>query len=134
MEKESILMVEDDQQVLLNFEKTLSKEGYNTKVADNVEKALKLIKENKYNLILMDIEMKRINGMQILEETKKISPETEVILIVGYESADVAFDTLRKDAIDFIVKPCEKGELRIRIKHALEKQKLEKKRYALSIN
>ena len=127
MEKESILMVEDDEQVLLNFEKTLSKEGYNTKVADNVEKALKLIKENKYNLLLVNIEMKRINGMQILEETKKISPETEIILIVGYESADVAFDTLRKDAIDFIVKPCEKEELRLRIKHALERQRLRKR-------
>lgn len=126
MEKESILIVEDDRQVLSSFEKTLSKEDYNITAVDNIEKALKLIKENKYNLILIDIVMKRINGMQIFEETKKISPETEVILISEYGSADISFNILRKDAIDFIVKPYDKDELRIRIKHALEKQKLGK--------
>ena len=127
MENESILIVEDDRQVLSSFEKTLSKEGYNISTVDNIEKALKLIKENKYNLILIDIVMKRINGMQILEETKKISPETEVILILEYGSADASFNISRKDAVDFIVKPYDKDELRIRIKHALEKQKLGKK-------
>ena len=126
MEKESILIVEDDRQVLSSFEKTLSKEGYNITAVDNIEKTLKLIKENKYNLILADIAMIRINGMQILEETKKISPETEVILILECGSADVAFDTLRKDSINLIFKTCEKDELKIRINHTLERQRLGK--------
>ncbi|RKY86949.1 hypothetical protein DRQ09_05295 [candidate division KSB1 bacterium] len=127
MEKfnENILIVEDDVQVLMSFERILKKDGYNITAVDSGNKALNFLKKQKYDLVLADIIMKGIDGLQILEETKKISPETAVILVTGYSSMETVIDALRKGAVDYILKPCDEEELRLRIKKALDRQKLE---------
>ena len=124
MEKENILIVDDDIQVLESYERGLKEDNYNIKAVKSGEEALEEIKEKKYNLILLDIVMTGVNGLQVLEETKKLSPETVVILISGYGTIETTIEALRKDAIDFIVKPCDKEELKFRVKKALERQQL----------
>ncbi len=133
MEKESILIVEDDLQSLQAFEKILSTEGYETTAIDSSEEALKLIKKNEYNLVLSDIVMKGIDGLQILSETKKMNPETMVILITGYVTVETAIKALRDGAVDYILKPCKEDELKIRIKRALERQRLGKEHKQMEI-
>jgi len=125
MEKESILIVEDDMQVLSSFERILSDEGYNITAVDSGEKALILLKEHKYNLIISDIEMREVDGLKVLEEIKKVSPETVVIFITGYKSTDTTIEALRKGAIDHILKSCNEEEIKMRVRLALEKQRLE---------
>ena len=124
MEKESILIIEDDIQVLSSFERILSGVGYEITAVNNGYKALKLLKNRKYNLVLTDIVMKGIDGLQVLEEIKMISPETVVILITGYGVIETAIEAIRKGVNDYILKPCDEGELRSRVKQALEKQRL----------
>ncbi len=127
MEKESILIVDDDIDILSEFKNILETEGYEVTTAENGEAALKLIKENIYNLVLSDIVLGGIDGIRVLQETKKICPETEVILITGYAAIETAIGALRLGADDYILKPCNSEELNIRIKRALEKQKLRRK-------
>jgi len=124
MGKESILIVDDDIQVLSSYKRGLEEDNYNITTVKSGEEALKLLKEQKYNLILLDIVMEGINGFQVLEEVKKLSPETVVILISGYVTIETTIEALRKDAIDYIVKPCDKRELKFRVKKALERQQL----------
>jgi len=127
MERESILIIEDDIQVLSSFERILSGDGYEITAVNNGDKALKLLKNRKYNLVLTDIVMKGIDGLQVLEEIKMISPETVVILITGYGVIETAIEAIRKGVNDYILKPCDEGELRSRVKQALEKQRLGEK-------
>lgn len=124
MAKESILIVDDDIQVLSSYERGLGESGYNITAVKSGEEALKSLKEQKYDLVLADIIMEGINGLTVLEEAKKLSPDTVVILISGYGSIENTIEALRKDAIDFIMKPCGKEELKYRVKKALERQQL----------
>ncbi|MCP4726923.1 MAG: response regulator [bacterium] len=124
--KAKILIVDDDKEVLYSFERALTADGYDITAVDNGSEALDCIRNNEYNVVLTDIVMPEINGVRILEETNRVSPETKVILITGYGSIDTSVEALRKNASDYIVKPCDKEELRIRIKSAIEKQQLEK--------
>ena len=124
MEKESILIVDDDIQVLSSYERGLKEDNYNIKAVKSGEEAIKELKKKKYNLILLDIVMNGINGLQVLEEVKKQSPGTVVILVSGYGTIETTIEALRKDAIDYIAKPCDKEELKFRVKKALERQQL----------
>jgi len=124
MAKESILIVDDDIQVLSSYERGLEENDYNITAVKSGEEALKALKKQKFSLILADIVMEGINGLKVLEEAKKVSPETVVILISGYGSIENTIEALRKDAIDFIMKPCGKEELKHRVKKAIERQQL----------
>ncbi len=126
MSSAKILIVDDDKEVLSSFQRALSSDGYDITAVSCGIKALNLIKKNEYNVVLTDIVMPEVNGVRILEETNRTSPETKVILITGYGSIDTSVEALRKNASDYIVKPCDREELRIRIKSAIEKQQLEK--------
>ncbi|MFC1564004.1 response regulator [candidate division KSB1 bacterium] len=126
MDKVKLLIVDDDKEVLASFNRALAVDGYEITAVDNGPEALELIRKNKYDVVLTDIIMPEINGVKILEEVNRISRDTKVILITGYGSIDTSVEALRKNASDYIVKPCDKEELRIRIKSAVEKQELER--------
>ncbi|MFC1493361.1 response regulator [candidate division KSB1 bacterium] len=127
MDAARILIVDDDKQVLSIFERILTNYGYDIDAVGKGSEALKLLKKNEYDLILTDLVMKGVDGFEIIEATKQHSPQTVVILITGYGSIEVAIKAMRKGAIDILVKPCTEEELIVRIKKALERQKLGKK-------
>ncbi|RKY84523.1 hypothetical protein DRQ09_08555 [candidate division KSB1 bacterium] len=121
---EKILIVDDDKIILDGFKKLLTKGGYIITTSDSGENALELIKKNSFDLILTDIVLKEMNGIELLKEVKTLSPQTVVIMITGYASIETAVKALRFGAEDYIIKPCQGDELKFRIKNALEKQKL----------
>lgn len=127
MNPASILIIEDDAQILSTFNTILSAEGYETATADSGEKGLALLEQTAFDLILSDIVMGQVDGFQILDAVKKISPDTAVILMTGYGFLEMAIEAVRRDAYDFIIKPFNDDELIIRIKRALEKKWLKEK-------
>ncbi len=122
MQNKTILVVDDEKTVVESFRRILSDAGYITFTADNGKKALEIIKEKKCNIVLTDIVMKGINGLQILKETKRISPDTDVVMITGYGSVTNILDALRKNAVDFIMKPCRDNELLDRMQQVVKRQ------------
>lgn len=127
MANERILIVEDDAHVLYSYNRILSESGYKVTAVDSGVKALECLKSKSYNVVLSDIVMEGVDGMQILEETKKIAPETAVILITGYGSIETAIEALRKDAIDYITKPCDNIKLKEHVKRAIDRQMMGEK-------
>lgn len=126
MEGVRILIVEDDPLVLKGFETILKGEGYDVTSVTSGEEALDIITEDRFHLILTDLMLGEIDGLNVLRKTKEISPNTVIIMITGYESMESAIKSLRDGAYDYLIKPCKDIDLKMSIKRALEKWTLEK--------
>ena len=126
MRKYEILLVDDDPFVLQSIGKNLSSEGYNVTEAESGEKAIELMKNNSFELIITDQVMGEVDGIQVLKSAKEIDPLTMIIMLTGYEMLSSVIDALRLGADDYLIKPCESEEILFRVKNCL--QKLEFKR------
>ncbi len=102
----SILVVDDEESIKKLLKKTLSKMGFKVNTASNGEEGLRLFREHSFELVLVDLNMPKLSGEQLLREIKKLSPATEVIVITGYASVDSAVECLGKlGAYAYITKP-----------------------------
>lgn len=122
--KAKVLIVEDERGIrnLLSYE--LTQRGYIVNTANDGEEGIEKAKQEKYDLVISDIIMPRVNGLQALKTIKKISPDTEVIMITGYATVENALQSMRDGAYDFIQKPFNLQELFALIDKALEKSEL----------
>ena len=125
MSKEKILVVDDEQSMREFLDIMLKKEEYRVTLASNGEEVLKLIEKDIFDLILMDIRMPRMDGITVLKKMKTLSPETIVIMITAYASADTAIKAMKEGAYDYITKPFKVEEIKLIIKNALEKKNLQ---------
>jgi len=121
-----ILIVDDEAIARENLEHILQKEGYQTAVAENGLRALDALKKNEFDLVLTDLKMDQMDGLQLLERIKSDSPDTEVVIITGYATVSSAVDAMQRGAYHYIAKPFNLNELRILVKKALEKRLLKK--------
>ncbi|MBW1888842.1 MAG: response regulator [Deltaproteobacteria bacterium] len=106
---------------------TLTDSGYQVLTAKNGEEGLQIFREMKPRIVLTDIKMPGMDGIELLQRIKKESPDTEVIMITGHGDMDVAIESLKFDATDFIAKPIHDGALDIALRRANEKISLKKK-------
>jgi two-component system, NtrC family, response regulator HydG len=124
-----VLIVEDNDSMRLGLSESLKRDGYIVSAFDNGPEALNDFRVNFQAAVILDLKMEPLDGIQILEEIKKINPKTEVLMISAYGSVEVAVKAMRLGAIDFITKPFSQEEFRIRIRKIFEKidhnQKLE---------
>ncbi|MCB2181393.1 MAG: response regulator [Desulfobulbaceae bacterium] len=122
-----ILIIDDEPIILdcLKFE--LEQTGYEVETAANGVEGLDLIRENYYNLLVTDLMMEGMSGLEVLRVAKEIDPELVVIILTGYGEVASAIEALRLGASDYLLKPCESGELLIRIAKSLEQQELTRK-------
>lgn len=127
MKKYNILLVDDDLLILQAISSSIEQEGYNVTTANSGEKAIELINENHFDLILTDLVMEPVNGMRVLKKAKEKNPESIVIILTGYGDLISAIEALRLDADDYLLKPCEPEELSFRISSCLEKLELKRK-------
>jgi len=105
-DKCSILVVDDEEPIQKLLKRTLSKMGYSVDTASDGEEGLKLFRQHSYELVLLDLNMPRLSGDQLLREIKKINPTTEVIVITGYASVESAVECLGKlGAYAYMTKP-----------------------------
>jgi two-component system response regulator PilR (NtrC family) len=131
MFKEKILVVDDEQSMREFLDIMLKKEGYKVSLASNGEEVLKLAERDIFDLILMDIRMPKLDGISVLKKVKTLSPETIVIMITAYASADTAIKAMKEGAYDYITKPFKVDEIKLIIRNALEKKNLQKENILL---
>ncbi len=106
MNKQHRILVVDDEASMREFlDVLLSKEGYRVSLAKNGKQAVKLIKNNSHDLILSDIRLGDITGLDVLKEAKKQDPDTVVIMISAYSTTEIAVDAMNQGAYDFVQKP-----------------------------
>jgi two-component system, NtrC family, response regulator PilR len=121
----SILVVDDETSMREFLEVLLSKQGYKVFVAKNGQQALKMIQNNNYDLILSDIRLGDITGLEVLREAKKKNPDIVVIMISAYSTTEIAVEAMNEGAYDFVPKPFDNNELKQTIKKALELKTLD---------
>ena len=126
MIKDKILVADDEQSMREFLDIMLKKEGYKVSLASNGEEAVKVVENDLFDLILLDIRMPKLDGISALKKIKANSPETIVIMITAYASADTAIKAMKEGAYDYITKPFKVEEIKLIIKNALEKKNLQK--------
>ncbi|MDL1970037.1 MAG: sigma-54 dependent transcriptional regulator [Candidatus Desulfofervidaceae bacterium] len=119
--KAKIAIIDDEKIVCSHLKKIFSKEGYDVITFLRGEEALKHITFNHPSIVLLDLKLPDVDGLEILEKIKSISPETEVIIMTGYASIETAIEAIKKGAFHYLTKPLKLEELRLLIKKAEEK-------------
>jgi len=122
-----ILLVEDDEIMRITLYDRLTGLGFEVDQEDNGNNALSRIASDTYHLIISDIKMPGLDGIKLLEQVKKLAPDTDVILMTAYGSVEKGVDCLRKGAADYILKPFDMDDLTIRVKRLLTARKMRAK-------
>ncbi len=126
MINDKILVADDEQSMREFLEIMLKKEGYKVSLASNGEEVVKRIDNDLFDLVLLDIRMPKLDGISALKRIKAVAPETIVIMITAYASADTAIKAMKEGAYDYITKPFKVEEIKLIIKNALEKVNLQR--------
>ena len=116
----SILIVDDETLTLNNLRKALEKEGYEIYLADSGERALEIMDKLKPDLVLLDLMLPGISGLEVLKNTKERGNETIVIMMTAYEILEKAVEAMKLGAYDYILKPFKISDLKNTIRRALE--------------
>ncbi|MEJ2092539.1 MAG: sigma-54 dependent transcriptional regulator [Syntrophobacterales bacterium] len=124
MSIKDILIVDDDSLVCESLREMLTLEGYKVDTALNATNALGKMKETRFPLILSDIQMPGMNGLDLLKEIKGLNSESLVVFITGHGHIDGAVEAIKLGAYDYITKPIDDLRLKITIQRALEQSKL----------
>jgi DNA-binding NtrC family response regulator len=120
----SILVVDDDPAVLQSLKEVLEGEGYQLTTAEDGEGALLLLKDQNFDLVLSDLAMPGLGGMELMEHLKREQPECPCIIITGYGTITNAVAAMRQGAYDYFTKPVDATELRLGVARALEHRRL----------
>ena len=112
MEAKRILIVDDEENAREGLAKILKKTGYNTGTAENGEHALKILENTKYDLVITDIKMPRMDGMQLLRRIRKIVPDIAVIMVTAYGEVESYLEAMSQGAFEYLNKPIKIDELK----------------------
>jgi DNA-binding NtrC family response regulator len=123
MSKGKILVVDDENIVRTSCVRALSPEGYEVKTAQNGYEGLTILKDEKFDLVLTDLKMPDMDGIEVLRTIKDKWPEVEVIVITGYQTVDTAVKSIKLGAFDYIEKPFTPDALISAVGRALEKSR-----------
>jgi DNA-binding NtrC family response regulator len=123
MSKGRILVVDDEDIVRTSCSRTLSPEGFEVRLAKNGVEGLKMANEERFDLVLTDLKMPDMDGIEVLRIIKEKWPETEVIIVTGYQTVDTAVKAIKLGAYDYIEKPFTPDALISAVTEALTKQK-----------
>jgi DNA-binding NtrC family response regulator len=121
-----ILIVDDEKIALKNLEHVMKKEGYEVAGTQSGQNALKLLEAQQFDVVLTDLRMEKVDGMQILRRCRELYPDTEVIMITGYATPESAVKAMKQGAFYYIAKPFKLDDVRKVVREAIEKVKLKK--------
>jgi two-component system, NtrC family, nitrogen regulation response regulator NtrX len=116
-----ILIIDDEKAIRKTLTEILSFEGYKIDDAADGEEGLKKFKEKSYDLVLCDIKMPKLDGIEFLQKAGEINPDVPVIMISGHGNIETAVEAVKKGAFDFISKPPDLNRLLITIRNAMDK-------------
>lgn len=124
MAKEKILVVDDEPLMREFLEEALSRVGYKIVSTSNGKEAISMLKTQFFDLIITDLKMDPVDGIEVLRKSQQICPETPVIIMTAYATIDTAISTLKSGAVDYLIKPFGPDTLEIAVKRALEKTQI----------
>ena len=124
MAAKDLLIVDDEPLVCESLKEMLTMEGYRVDAVLNGQAALEKLQEGEYHLVLSDIRMPGLNGIELLKELKGRCPDTAIIFITGHGHIDGAVEAIKLGAYDYITKPIDDVRLKLTIAHALEQKDL----------
>lgn len=119
-----ILIADDHKSTSEGLSMALEAQGHSTRVALDGESAISAIKKHFFDLVIVDIQMPKKNGMEVLESVKTISPETTVMMMTAFGTIELAVEAMQKGAVDFITKPYTLEQIEIKVEWALEGRRL----------
>jgi DNA-binding response OmpR family regulator len=115
-----ILVMEDDLSVARGLEMILSEEGYTVNLADTGKLAMQAFKQKRFDLLVADLRLPDIDGMEVIKQIKADKPETEVIVITGYGTTAAAVEAMKLGVHDFLPKPFTEDQIKAAIDEALK--------------
>ena len=116
------LVIDDDVATLELMKFQLKDEGFEVTTAERGEKALEFVKETEFDIILTDLNLPDVNGIEMVRQCKKISPETEIIMITGFGSMEKAIEATKAGAFYYVEKPVNFDDLNLLIGKAVERK------------
>jgi two-component system nitrogen regulation response regulator NtrX len=119
-----ILVIDDEKPIRDALQNILTAEQYHVDLAENGKKGLELLAENAYDVVLCDIKMPNMDGLEVMEKASQTAGDVPFILISGHGTIEIAVEAVRKGAYDFISKPPDLNRLLITIRNAVEKNNL----------
>src|SRR2546427_8708757 len=119
---ESLLIVEDDPHVLLSYQEILKPSGYEVVTADSGEAAERILRTSSIDVVITDLKMPKMGGLEVLRIAKQVDPEIIVILITAYPTVDTAVEAMKVGACDYLIKPFSVEQLQAVVKDALEQR------------
>lgn len=122
--KSNILVVDDEPNVLATVQAILQQEGYTVEGACGGVEAIAAIQSRHYDLVLTDLKMPVVDGLGVLSEVRKHSPDTVTVMMTGYASLDSALEAVQLGAYEYLLKPTEVPQLKLAVKRSLERKRL----------
>jgi DNA-binding NtrC family response regulator len=119
-----ILVIDDERSIRNTLKDILEYEKYSVDLAEDGIKGMEKVKGNSFDIVLCDIKMPGMDGIEVLEQLVQISPDTPVVMISGHGNIDTAVESIKKGAFDYIEKPLDLNRLLITIKNAMDKSNL----------
>ena len=121
-----VLIVDDEKAMRLALKSLLAKEGYEVDTAESGEEALRRIEAGSFHVVITDLSMKDVDGMEVLEHTRRVDPDTAVVMITAYGSEKVAVAAMKQGAADYLPKPFDNDELRVLVRRVMETVRLKR--------
>ena len=130
MEEFSVLLVDDEEDFLRTIIKRLSKRGIRAQGASRGEQALAMLAEEARDVVVLDVKMPGMDGIEVLKRIKAQWPTTEVIMLTGHASIDAAMEGMGCGAFDYLMKPADLEDLLYKLEDAYRKKTLNERRQA----
>src|SRR5712692_5375834 len=115
-----VLVVDDEKAMVLALKGLLAKEGYHVETAGSGEEALRRIETGSFHVVITDLSMNGVGGMQVLEHAKRVDPDLAVVMITAYGSEKIAVQAMKLGAVDYVPKPFDNDELRLVVRRVME--------------
>jgi DNA-binding NtrC family response regulator len=128
---DKILIVDDDEGVRQILAQTLQSSGYSITTADSGERAVSMVRESPIDLVILDLVLPRVDGLEVLRDLAAVRPEAAVIMITGHASVETAIKAMKMGAVDYIVKPFRMEEVELIVGRSLERSRLRRENAAL---
>jgi DNA-binding NtrC family response regulator len=124
-QKKRVLVVDDEENIRQILKEYLNEFGYDVVCAVNGQEALQIYKNGRFDVILSDLVMRPVDGLELLSEIKKVDPDAIFIMVTGYPSIESALEAIKKGARDYITKPFNIDEIRLKMERVLLEQSLQ---------
>ncbi|HXZ44338.1 MAG TPA: response regulator, partial [archaeon] len=131
MRREKILVIDDDESLRRVLEYNLAQEGYAVLSAASGEQGLELLKKEGADVVVTDVRMPGMDGLQVLEGVRKVDPNIQVVILTAFGTIEMAVEAMKAGAFHYISKPFNRDELKLTLKKALQLKELERENVTL---